>query len=388
MDGHGYYVYPLGQVFHPQTQMSRPTHNASIVSRRYDSTMASTPVPPSFFADEMYHHQRELGQLDDNFNLPGMEPNAPHGFQTVGFRPLDPINTTNLNTLAPPALATTSMAAPLPIPGILHQRVDQTQYQPVYDNEWVRASIDYGAPSPTSVDSTSPLTPSSETFGHFTQNSFRTGQHVGNPVAERYFAEDSRRRSTSATVAPATLRIAHQAPNPALSGSFPQGPFGMPTANYCYQPPNPPSFNVFDAQSWNHNPDMSRPRYMPLQVMKVENTPPIFDPVAIRQQSADYSETAISDDAGSQAHSSDEEEESDEDPRAKLSETDAKLLRLRAEGLPYKEIKKIGDFKEAESTLRGRHRMLIKPTSERVRKPKWTKDDVSHATCQTFTSLL
>lgn len=46
-------------------------------------------------------------------------------------------------------------------------------------------------------------------------------------------------------------------------------------------------------------------------------------------------------------------------------------------GMTYSQIKERGGFTEAESTLRGRYRMLNKAPEERIRKPKWTEVDVS-----------
>jgi hypothetical protein len=56
---------------------------------------------------------------------------------------------------------------------------------------------------------------------------------------------------------------------------------------------------------------------------------------------------------------------------------DALLVRLRQDGKSYKQIKETGGFDEAESTLRGRYRTLIKPKEARVRKPEWQDRDVS-----------
>lgn len=56
---------------------------------------------------------------------------------------------------------------------------------------------------------------------------------------------------------------------------------------------------------------------------------------------------------------------------------DALLIEWKRRGLSYKDIKQIGGFKEAESTLRGRFRTLTKAKDQRVRKPKWTETDVS-----------
>jgi hypothetical protein len=56
---------------------------------------------------------------------------------------------------------------------------------------------------------------------------------------------------------------------------------------------------------------------------------------------------------------------------------DAFLLECKQKGMSYREIKKIGHFEEAESTLRGRFRTLTKRKELRVRKPQWGTKDVS-----------
>lgn len=53
------------------------------------------------------------------------------------------------------------------------------------------------------------------------------------------------------------------------------------------------------------------------------------------------------------------------------------LIDCKRRGLSYKDIKRVGGFKEAESTLRGRYRTLTKSKDQRVRKPKWQDKDVS-----------
>jgi hypothetical protein len=65
---------------------------------------------------------------------------------------------------------------------------------------------------------------------------------------------------------------------------------------------------------------------------------------------------------------------------ASLHYSDARnalLIEWKRAGLSYKDIKRMGGFKEAESTLRGRFRTLTKAKEHRVRKPKWLKSDVS-----------
>ncbi|KAG9637607.1 hypothetical protein KCU64_g14136, partial [Aureobasidium melanogenum] len=68
-------------------------------------------------------------------------------------------------------------------------------------------------------------------------------------------------------------------------------------------------------------------------------------------------------------------------PVERISELDRNarneyLREARRHGLSYKEIKCRGDFTEAESTLRGRHRILSKPKEMRVRNPQWNYSDI------------
>jgi hypothetical protein len=64
--------------------------------------------------------------------------------------------------------------------------------------------------------------------------------------------------------------------------------------------------------------------------------------------------------------------------QAQREHNDQVLIEGKKRGETYKEIKlrMIGE-KPAESTLRGRYRSLTKARKDRVRKPIWTKIDVS-----------
>ncbi|OQE91245.1 hypothetical protein PENNAL_c0010G01998 [Penicillium nalgiovense] len=55
---------------------------------------------------------------------------------------------------------------------------------------------------------------------------------------------------------------------------------------------------------------------------------------------------------------------------------DTFLIDCKRRGLSYKDIKRVGGFKEAESTLRGRYRTLTKSKDQRVRKPRWLEKDI------------
>ena len=53
------------------------------------------------------------------------------------------------------------------------------------------------------------------------------------------------------------------------------------------------------------------------------------------------------------------------------------LIKSKLAGMSYKDIRRQGNFSEAESTLRGRFRTLTKHKTARVRKPEWSDNDVS-----------
>lgn len=67
-------------------------------------------------------------------------------------------------------------------------------------------------------------------------------------------------------------------------------------------------------------------------------------------------------------------------PNRQLTEKDELLVQYKEAGMGYKEIKQLGGFSEAVSTLRGRYRTITKPKEARVRKPAWTDRDVSFST--------
>jgi hypothetical protein len=75
------------------------------------------------------------------------------------------------------------------------------------------------------------------------------------------------------------------------------------------------------------------------------------------------------------------------DSDTKRKTDDEILMKCKAEGITYKEIKKRLRTKVAESTLRGRYRALTKPRKDRVRKPVWTEKDVSFRSSPSNMSL-
>lgn len=62
---------------------------------------------------------------------------------------------------------------------------------------------------------------------------------------------------------------------------------------------------------------------------------------------------------------------------AERAERDNFLVQCRASGMKYRDVKRLGNLPEAESTLRGRYRSLTKGKSDWGRRCKWTDRDVS-----------
>jgi hypothetical protein len=100
--------------------------------------------------------------------------------------------------------------------------------------------------------------------------------------------------------------------------------------------------------------------------------PPAPCPVSQRSQTPTFSVDDASQSAESRP-SADEVEEANNARRRK--EEDAFIISMRKQGMKFKDIMKLGGFTLAESTIRGRYRMLTKPKHERVRKPIWRKRD-------------
>lgn len=119
----------------------------------------------------------------------------------------------------------------------------------------------------------------------------------------------------------------------------------------------------------NHTLPHTHPR--PSLIYSPQDFKPYFPqpiprhPVHTQSESHPSSPTPSSDSPKSSAHWSDSR--------------NALLIEWKRRGLSYKDIKRFGGFKEAESTLRGRFRTLTKAKEQRVRKPKWTETDVSYS---------
>ncbi|KAH9838202.1 hypothetical protein Tdes44962_MAKER08206 [Teratosphaeria destructans] len=378
----GFPQYLHHRASYPHAQPVFQTRHPPAVSRlpqQYVSAMAGTPQPlPNFFADEMYHHQQDHG-YEEALNQPqqfqgAMEPSS----QSFAFRPLLPI--TSSGRITSPALtpharsASTSMLPHLinniPVPGILNHHIDETKYEPVHPLELECAALDYdSASSPDSVETVSPLTPASDNISSMTDHFFTVGRRYSQDptIAEEFVQPHTYKPVQQAMYPGAAPTVAHQYTHaiPAHYGltNTPNYSFGNDGAGLGIQFPQ-----------YHHTHSM--PRYLPPAAMHNNTSMCSFEAnSAVGDEAVSKADTEINASPDDEGRLSAESEDGSMDVNFGMSEDAKFLIDKRREGMSYKDIKRIGNFKEAESTLRGRYRMLTKPHTARVRKPKWTEKD-------------
>ena len=233
----------------------------------------------------------------------------------------------------------------LPTPAVLSTEVDVSKYEAVQHRDWLEAYPDYvglSSASPDTLDSS----PRSEDIDSFANNTTRAGlnewsigPHNGTqPARYQSFASSYTDEGTSASPALSY----HGFNNSATAAPWSASMFGFPDVV-------PPS---------RFQPSDRSLQPVTAALQEIERP--------ISQQSG----SALSVVPTMQSRHMDEEDEGYVNRRDKM------LLDLRRKGHSYREIKRLGRFKEAESTLRGRLRTLTKEKSERVRKPKWNRHDV------------
>ena len=154
---------------------------------------------------------------------------------------------------------------------------------------------------------------------------------------------------------------------------------------------NPSNWNVFQPASmlsWTEGGQIADSRFsndvtqpsqfvVPTQLVTQAAT---MSPQTVHSEESDYSSEQVERDSIRTHHNNRAGVEVDNRAIPTSDERQAKddtLIRLRNQGLSYKEIKRQTGFVEAESTLRGRIRVLSKPAHQRVRKPTWRRSDVS-----------
>lgn len=373
-------VYPA-QTFHQQPQHPLRTQTAPFVPRfvhPYHNMMASTSAQTSFFADEMYHYGDEQAMFEGaSQHLPFQQSPAPNH----AFRPLLPYAD---------ALPVRAAAAPLTgamkiesaeqqaVPGVLASHVDRTQYAPVSDLDWARASIEYDVPSPDSVDSSamSPLTPATDGSESFAEHFFRSDSYANNTVAAAFTAKQQH----------VNVFAPHHLHPGATSSSF-----TAPAQGMFY---NPAAFTGLVGAHGQDNVSITPAALAMASSHRFPGAHSTTVPKYLPEASEEADMVSMTGHGRGFALSPDFEQEdvsgTEEDPSASSQSStvnhpneqrqrDEFLIRMRQQGVPYREIKRRGRFREAESTLRGRVRVLTKEPGERVRRPEWTTADVSTA---------
>ncbi|KAK5136219.1 hypothetical protein LTR08_003826 [Meristemomyces frigidus] len=388
-------TYPPQTFFQPAPQRRSTAQTNLFVPytpHQHRGMMASIGAQPSFFADEMYHYRDEHALYEEMAHRSLVGQPAASNF---AFRPLLPTAPAPmLSTTAPPAFTRKlENMAPLVIPGVLDSHVDQSQYSPVFDDDWHRLSFDFDAPSPESVDTqmTSPLTPDTEGNGSFCEHFYNRNQYSDNTIGAIFIKTEQLADDTlAATFSAKQHDVNFFAPTmyPAAVPNYFQGP--RQHAPVYYSPPIfAPSYHngfVMPAAIPLHSDDMehAHPHHMPFgeATPAFHYQPNDFDDEDLREieQTSEADDTpALSDAEDYQPVRSAGTGASAGSAVGSLQEQmdrDDFLLSMRRRGVSYREIKRRGRYREAESTLRGRYRMLTKDPSERVRKPEWTSHDV------------
>jgi hypothetical protein len=250
----------------------------------------------------------------------------------------------------------------VPIMPLVHTNADTAMFEPLKSEHWQRASLDFGsghdsdafAMSPASTEDTScgPLTP-----------------HDSSGFTEAGLRRISHDLSSSFDSSGADMFEEHGAdmkfPSFSDVGSGIGTHFGSQSTHYGSLPFPGSSFGGLSDLPLNEG-----------SFHDVDGLPPIFPAITPITEEHDGSVTSRTVPKTKRRRSTERDRE------AILRERrDQYLLDRREEGFTYKDIKVMGNFPEAESTLRGRVRVLTKDRSERVRKPVWTGSDVGTPQC-------
>lgn len=270
----------------------------------------------------------------------------------------------------------------MPNGSVLSQAVDTSKYEVVDASDWMFSSVDYEASSPSSVDTsgTGPHTPISpvpssamqfhqgplsssfdnivpktESIGHSDPTVMPFNGHQSYPFSQCHCMTCLAARTGTPTFAP----LWHPYPAPSQSQNI---YVQHPHAHGRYDDPLNPWHNLGGQQIGLPGTVEATAQPATSSLQELERLAPQPTPSTDVESGDEMDHTSNS---------------QDETESAVRRERDQYLLSMRAQGLSYKEIKRRGRFREAESTLRGRVRVLTKDKSERVRRPEWTDNDVS-----------
>ena len=264
---------------------------------------------------------------------------------TFSFRPMSPCEQNALaglsgalNSATPPPKIESSPS--LPTPMVLSKDVDVSKYEGVPFNDWLMAPVDYDLS----------FAPSNDTTG---VSQFSAGFEDGQSFVDYYFGKNSR------------LFPPEYSP---ISASYTSSFDGTIDSEYSVSLGSATSAS----SSWSDNM-FEHPMTVPSTWVSTSYT--VNEPASVSPRDIQRPSSSQSDSANSTASSSHLEHTKRFSIEAR-HQRDELLVEMRRNGHAYKAIKRLGRFKEAESTLRGRVRMLTKQKSERVRRPQWKANDV------------
>jgi len=285
------------------------------------------------------------------------------------LRPLQPTSQLPLwyNTPNAAPIKTESSIA-WPGPEILPGRVDSSQYSDISFDDWMQSSVEYDASSPSSAATLSdgPFTPISSSNSSFLDVYVRGDHHLHNPVALDCIRKVESDPEMILHMPPTGhAQFARHAPGAFLNPDTNASDWSHVVNNMAtLQTQHAPSHDAEAASVYN-----SAPRF------------PSYSPSAVSESWAAEGSSSI-DNLNASFHSTNTLSTSFSSRASDglCDETrDELLVRKRHEGMKYGDIKRRYGFHEAESTLRGKYRALTTLPRDRVRKPSWTKKDVSRS---------
>lgn len=365
-----------------QTHFNTTNHYTMAEQQSYTPTWAPQPSPlhhtenrastPSFFRDSFDYSAEEAACFN---------PSQQKLEHKNAFRPLDtltqPFHPASIAptaaTVAPTALVRKEGSAMLR----LETDVDPAQYQPVHIDDWRRASIPFDTDdeedtsSPTSTQATSlgPFTPASSD-GELTFAEAAIRRHSLDLMSVGSFGSDMF-SNPSFGLQPHSSEVAgtdHVTAAPQPHMGFQYG--DLYTRRYAGLP-------LTDSDLSTLTPTVADEKINPAVISQgtfcdVNGLPTVL-PIRSKKRNSTSSTRTASSSAGSMSSST---TEAGSDLTLVHTAQDQYLLDMRDKGYTYRHIKRVGRFTEAESTLRGRVRVLTKDKSKRVRKPEWSGNDV------------
>ena len=285
---------------------------------------------------------------------------APIAQAYLPFRPSNPAPSVFAAIPAPLKIDTSPL---LPTPQVLPGEVDVFKYEPIEMEEWLKAPTEYTSSPPDTASSPTdggPSTPPS--FAYV------------NPGLRRYSSYSDTDEIVHHAFAQNSFQPALEKLYPERYETFPQYPPG----------PLPLDSQSFSIPGWTFAPPHGLPSQAAINRFQPEpvsaSPQDIEHPSFIPRPHSSYSTSSASTDEATEDQQLPVASPAAAPEPASTVDTVKRndlLLDLRNKGHSYKDIKRIGKFREAESTLRGRVRMLTKEKWERVRKPQWKPADLA-----------